>query len=99
MGFDVAVDYAPLVGVGEPRRDPRAQPRQPPAPQIPLGVYEALEVPAGNVLHDDVRRVAPVKLGLSGVVDLNDVRVREPGGGAPLALETLGDVGAVEATL
>jgi hypothetical protein len=58
----------------------------------PARVYKRLQVPAGEVFHDDVGDLPPVQKVLPRVVDLHDAGVREPRRGAALATEAHPDV-------
>ncbi len=94
VGLYVAVDHAPLVRVGQPGADLHAEPGELRAGQPPSAVYELFEVPAGDVLHHYVGAAVAVERPLARVVDLDDVGVGQPGGGAALALEAPADVRA-----
>src|SRR5919107_2022640 len=93
VGFDVAVDYAPFVGVGEPRGDVGPDPQEHRLRKRSAPIHQILEVAAGNVLHDYVGDHATFELVLAGVEDPDDVGVGEPGCGPPLALEAQTDLG------
>jgi len=88
----VAVDDAPPVGVGEPGADLLADPGEVRGRQRSARVYKRLQVPAGEVFHDDVGDLPPVQKVLPRVVDLHDAGVREPRRGAALATEAHPDV-------
>src|SRR5918998_466021 len=92
VGFYVAVDDAAAVGVGEARADLLADPGELRVGQGTARVDKLLQVAAGEVLHDDVGDLRAVEVPLPRVVDLDDVRVGEPGGRAPLAPEADADV-------
>src|SRR5215204_90741 len=83
-GLDVAVNDAPLVGVGEPRGDVGPDPREQILREWPAPVHQVFEVSAGDVLHYDVGDLAPVELVLARVEDPDHVGVGEPGRGASL---------------
>ncbi len=80
------MDHPAPVGGPQSPGDLGRQPRGLHVLQRPFGLHVLLEGPAGDVLHDDV--VATV-LRAPPIVDLDDAVVRERGGAARLALETL----------
>jgi hypothetical protein len=92
----VAVDDAPLVGVGETVGDGCPDARQHRARERSPPVDEPLEVAAGYVLDDYVGGLSPSQHVLARVVDLHDVGVGETGGGASLAPEAGAHVRALE---
>src|SRR5215204_7037019 len=85
VGFDVAVNDAPLVGVGEPRSDVGPDPREQILGERPAPVHEVLEVSPGDVLHNDVGDLAPVELVFARVEDPDYVGMGESGRSASLA--------------
>src|ERR671921_1619732 len=91
----VAVDNAPLVGVGEARGAVGPNPQEHRLGNRSVPVDQILEVAARDVLHDDIGDPAPIELVLARVEDPDDVGVGEPGGGPRLALESQTDLGVV----
>jgi hypothetical protein len=89
VGLDVAMDHTPLVGVGQAGADLVTEPGELRTWQPTPLVYEPFEVPARDVLHDDVGGIPAVEFGFSRVVDLYDVRVRQAGRGTSLTLEAV----------
>ena len=95
LRLDVAVDQARAVGRGE-GGDDRLEQRQRPGRRHRrlLADHVAQGVP-GDVLHDEEDGVLPVGGVVALVVDAHHVGVVEPGGGAGLADEPLGELTVV----
>jgi hypothetical protein len=85
LGLDIPVDDAAFVGVGEGRGYVGAEAREHRFGEGAAAVHQALQVPAGDVLHHDVGDLAPLQRVLACVVDLDDVGVGEAGGRAALS--------------
>src|SRR5215203_4111034 len=73
----VAVDNAPLVGVGEARGAVGPNPQEHRLGNRSVPVYQILEVAARDVLHDDIGDPASIELVLARVEDPDDVGVGE----------------------
>ena len=88
LRLDVAVDDALLVGVLQGVADLRHDPQR--LLRLQVAVAQQLpQVDAVHVLHDEVVEAA----GLAEIVDGDDVGMAEPGQGAGLAVEALGEGG------
>ena len=95
LGLDVAMDDAGAVGGGE-RRDDRLKQRQGMGRgHWGLGADHVAQGVTGDQFHHQVEGPALDVRVLALVEDVDDVRVRQPGGGAGLALEPVGERGVV----
>ncbi len=90
-GLDVAVDQTGDVGGVQRGGDLAADVQHPVGAEPALLAQDRGQVRAGDVLHRDVEQAVD----LAGVVDRDDVRMRERRGDPGLAQEALAEVGVV----